>query len=71
VAGQFAKTHAKRLSPSAIQDWVKMEPGGFLQSLEVRCWKKYVEVAGDLTEASVEREIMELMANSAEELMGS
>jgi hypothetical protein len=71
VAGQFAKTHVKRLSPSAIQDWVKMERGGFLQSEEVRCWKKYVEVAGDLTEASVEREIMDLMANSAEELMGS
>lgn len=71
VAGQFAKSHVKRFSASTIEDWVRMEGVGFLKSFEAKCWQKFVELAADLNEDAIEREIMELMASSAEELMDS
>lgn len=69
AAGQFARNHVKRFAPSTIEDWVRMEGVGILQSFEVKCWKKYGDVAKDLTENAIESEIMELIVKSADQLM--
>ena len=68
--------HFKALSPSEIRLLVKTESGGGLKSLiqkspDAKCWEKYVELAGQITEESIEREIIEAIVNSAEGLMTS
>jgi hypothetical protein len=66
---QFANRYLTKFSPNEINALVNMEGGGFLVSKEVKCWRKYAELAGTLNEASIETEIMEAIANYAESLM--
>lgn len=66
---QFASRHLARFSPVEIEALASMEGGGFLVSKEVKCWRKYTELADALNEASIENEIMETIANYAENLM--
>jgi len=71
---QIAAGYLKRLSPSEIELLVKTEAGGLWKSLiqkspEAKCWEKYVELAGQITEESIEREIVEAIGSSAEQLM--
>jgi len=66
---QFAGRHLARFSPIEIEALAGMEGGGFLVSKEVKCWRKYMELAGTLNEAAIESEIMETIANYAESLM--
>ena len=68
--------HFKTLSPSEIRLLVQTESGGGLKSLiqkspDAKCWQKYVELAGQITEESIEREIIEAIVSSAEGLMTS
>jgi hypothetical protein len=69
VGPQFAKQSVSRFSPSQIEWAVKNEGGGILLSREVRCWRKYAELAESLDEATVEAEIMEIIVESAESLL--
>jgi len=66
---QFASRHIARFSPHEIEALASMEGGGFLVGKDTKCWRKYVELAGALNEASIENEIMETIANYAENLM--
>jgi len=66
---QFAARHLARFSPLEVEALASMEGGGFLVSKEVKCWRKYVELADAMNEASLEGEIMETIANYAENLM--
>jgi hypothetical protein len=66
---QFASRHLGRFSPVEIEALASLEGGGFLVSKEVKCWRKYVELADALNEASIESEIMETIATYAENLM--
>ncbi|MCD6303460.1 MAG: hypothetical protein J7M21_00685 [Planctomycetes bacterium] len=66
---QFAARHLSRFSPTEIEALASMESGGFLVSKEVKCWRKYTELADALSEASIENEITETIANYAENLM--
>jgi len=66
---QFASRHLARFSPTEISALVSMERGGLLVSREVKCWRKYVELAEALNEAVVEKEILEAVANYTESLM--
>jgi hypothetical protein len=53
VGSQFAKRHLGRFSPSEISTLVRMEHGSVFVSQEVKCWRKYLELAETLTEASI------------------
>jgi len=71
---QITAGYLKRLSPSEIELLVKTETGGLWKSLiqkspEAKCWEKYVELTGQVTEALIEKEIVEAIVNSAEQLM--
>ena len=66
---QFASRHLAKFSPVEIEALAGLEGGGFLVSKEVKCWRKYVELAEALSEAAIENEIMETIANYAENLM--
>jgi hypothetical protein len=69
VGRQFAQSLIARLSPNEIAALANMESGGLLVSKEVKCWRKYVELAGALDETAIEQEIMQAMAGYAESLM--
>lgn len=66
---QFAGRFLARLLPAEIESVVNMEGGGFLVGREVKCWRKYVELADTLSEDAVESEMTEMIASYAESLM--
>jgi len=67
VGGQFAK-NLSRFSPSEISALVKVERGSVLVSHEVKCWRKYLELAGGLNEDSIETEIRNTIVSYVESL---
>jgi len=69
VGKQFAKSHLSRYSPSEISNLVRMERGGMLVSHEVKCWRKYFELAETLTEDTMEMELRKAIADYAESLI--
>jgi hypothetical protein len=69
VGNQFAKSHLARFSPSEISALVRMEHGSVFVSHEVKCWRKYLELAETLTEGSIETEIRKAIADYAESLI--
>ena len=69
VGGQYAKRHLSKFAPSEISAIVRMGPKSVLVSQEVKCWRKYVELADALTEDAVETEIRKAIADYVESLM--
>ena len=68
VGSQFAKRHLAKFSPSEIEALVKMEPGSVFVSHDVKCWKKYKELAEMLNEDSIEMEIRKAIVDYVESL---
>ena len=69
VGGQFAKSHLAKFSPSEISALVRMEHKSVLVSHEVKCWRKYVELAETLTEDTIETEIRKAIVDYVESLV--
>ncbi len=69
VGGQYAKRHLSKFAPSEISAIVRMGPKSVLVSQEVKCWRKYVELADALTTDAVETEIRKAIADYVESLM--
>ena len=69
VGSQFAKHHLARFSPSEISTLVRMEHKSVLVSHEVKCWRKYLELADMLTEDSIETEITKAIVSYVESLV--
>ena len=66
----YARRYAQRYSPDAIRDAVKLEGGsGIFANLEAKCWKKYTELAGEITETSIEADVQEAVTKYAEDLI--
>jgi len=66
---QFASQYLARFAPTEIQALVSMEGGGFMVSKDVKCWRKYVELAETMDQASIENDITNSIVSSAESLM--
>jgi hypothetical protein len=64
----FAMKHLAQFSPDAIRDAAAHE-SGFFSSIEQKCWRKYNELAQDLTPDLIESEIQEAIAHNAENLI--
>ncbi len=64
---QFAQKHQTRFSVDAIKD--AAGPGTMLKPQAVRCWEKYVELAGPLDSAALENELLQSIAKYAEDLV--
>jgi hypothetical protein len=66
---EVARRHWRRLSPEALRALVDMEQGRLRDSLlskDVRCWRKYCELTGELGAEHIEKEIESAMAEYAE-----
>ena len=68
VGSQFARRHLAKFTPSEIEDLVRMEPRSFFVSHDVKCWKKYKELAEMLNEDSIEMEIRKAIVDYVESL---
>lgn len=68
VGGQFAKRHLAKFSPSEIEALVRMEHGSVFVSHEVKCWRKYLELAETLNEDSIEMEIRKAIVDYVESM---
>ena len=68
AGGQFAKHHLAKFSPPEIAALVKMEPGSVFVSHEVKCWRKYVELAETLNEDAIDMEIRKAIVDYVESL---
>jgi hypothetical protein len=69
VGSQFAKRHLAKFSPSEIEALVRMEHGSVFVSHEVKCWRKYLELADALNEDSTETEIIRAIVDCVGSLM--
>jgi len=69
VGSQFAKHHLAKFSPSEISSLVKMEHRSVLVSHEVKCWRKFLELADTLNEDSIDTEITKTIVNYVESLV--
>ena len=69
VGSQFAQLHLAKFSPPEISALVKMEHKSVLVSHEVKCWRKYLELADKLNEESIEIEITKAIVNYVESLV--
>lgn len=68
-AGQpFAQHYCRKYAPAEVEAYARPEKK-FMETLEVACWRKYCELAEALEESSIEREIMQSIANYAESLI--
>lgn len=65
---QFAQTHYAKFNPDAIEDAAKGDKKA-LESIGVAAWRKYREITGTSDQATIEREIMQLIADYADRLM--
>ena len=65
----FSQRHLARFGPDAIKDLAAMEGGGMFANAEQKNWRKYVQLAKDLNEDSIEAEMVECVARYAEGLM--
>ena len=73
-AGKIAATDVATgfmapLTPSKIEDLVKFEKGSIFVAQEVKCWRKYKELAGKLTDVAIEGAIRDKIQRFVEELM--
>ena len=69
VGDQFAKRHLAKFSPPEISALVRIEHRGAFVSHEVKCWRKYLELAETLTEDSIETEIRKAIVDYVESLV--
>ena len=67
----YAQKHVDRFAPGEIERSAKMSAGasGMLVGHEVKCWRKYVELAGPLDAQAIERELLGAMSAYAESLL--
>lgn len=69
VGKQFGKQYLARFKPAEIAALVQMEQGSVFVSREVRCWRKYSELAETLTEDNIDQELRKLIVDQVESLM--
>jgi hypothetical protein len=65
---QFAHSHYGRFNPEVIEEAAKREKKA-MESVSSAAWRKYREILGTSDQATIEREIMQLIAEYAEKLM--
>lgn len=64
---QFAQRHVYRFGVEAIRD--AAGPGTIMKPQAVKCWEKYVELAGSMDAVTLETELLQTIAKYAEDLV--
>jgi hypothetical protein len=70
TAGEtYARHHLEKFAPEKIRAAVESKPSGFIGSAEQKCWRRYVELASELSGQGVETQIINAIVSYAEELI--
>ncbi len=74
AAGQagrvYGQKHVATFAPAEIEKLAKMTGGsGVMVGQEVKCWRKYEELAGPMDAEAIEREVVGAMSAYAESLL--
>jgi hypothetical protein len=59
----------EKFAPDKIRAAVDAKTGGFIGSAELKCWRRYVELAGELSGQAVETQILDGIVGYTEELI--
>lgn len=67
----FARRYHQYYAPDAIREAVRAEGGGggLFGNIEAKCWKKYSELATQLTDAAIEDDVRDAVVKYAEDLI--
>jgi hypothetical protein len=65
----FARKHLERFAPEKIRAGVETKSPGFISNVELKCWRRYVELAADLSGHAVEMQIVDGIVAYTEELI--
>jgi hypothetical protein len=63
-----AQKYLDRLAPDAIRKIAEADPGVF-ESLEKKCWRKYIGIFESLNRAAIEREVLDAIKRYTERLV--
>ena len=70
TAGEtYARHHLEKFAPEKIRASVESKSSGFIGSLEQKCWRRYVELAGELSGQAIETQIIDAIVSYTEELI--
>ena len=65
----FARKHLEKFAPEKIRVGVESKSPGFISNVELKCWRRYVELAADLSGQAVEMQIVDGIVAYTEELI--
>jgi hypothetical protein len=65
----FARKHLEKFAPEKIRTAVESKSPGFIANVELKCWRRYVELAADLSGHAVETQIVDGIVAYTEELI--
>ena len=65
----FARKYMEKFAPEKIRAVVESKSPGFIANVEQKCWRRYLELAADLSGQAVETEMVEGIVNYTEELI--
>lgn len=65
----YARHHLETFAPEKIRATVEAGSPGFLTNVEQKCWRKYVELAGELSGPAVENQIVNAIVAYTEEII--
>lgn len=70
LAYRFCQQHLARFRPEEIEEAVKAEGGGWMVSIEARCWKKYSKsLASGLEEGAVQQAMSQIISEMVESIL--
>jgi hypothetical protein len=70
AAGEiYARRHLEKFAPEKIRAGVDAKTSGFIGSAELKCWRRYVELANELSGHAVETQILDGIVGYTEELI--
>ena len=69
VGETFARRHLETFAPEKIRASVELKASGFIGSAEQKCWRRYVELADELSGHAVETQIIDAIVPYTEELI--
>ncbi len=65
----FARKHLEKFAPEKIRASLESKSPGFISNVELKCWRRYVELAADLSGQAVETQIVDGIVAYTEELI--
>jgi hypothetical protein len=69
VGETYARHHLEKFAPEKIRASLEQKSSGFIGSVDQKCWRRYVELAGGLSGQAVETAILGAIVSYTEELI--